>query len=100
MNAIADALPDAPTIDDLKDGVAQRLGHPVPAGVLRTRFDIFTMSLTTHRQDKTRAHRSPRGWSPGHRGRRDRCRPAAVYEVAANRLASRKSRNEGRLWNS
>ncbi|MFD8257583.1 hypothetical protein ACFV19_01260 [Streptomyces griseoluteus] len=32
MNAIADALPDAPTIDDLKDGVAQRLGHPVPAG--------------------------------------------------------------------
>lgn len=56
VNAITEALPDAPTIDDLQDGGAQRLGHPVPAGVLRTQIDIFSMSLRTHRQDEPLAH--------------------------------------------
>lgn len=61
VNAIADALPHAATIDNLQGAVAQRLGHQVPTGLLRTQVDIFNMSLKARRQGKPLGSRVPEG---------------------------------------
>ncbi|MFG3403648.1 hypothetical protein [Streptomyces sp. NPDC048142] len=50
VNVIAEVLPEAATITDLQDGVTQRLGHPVPTGLLRTQIEIFNMSLMMRRK--------------------------------------------------
>ncbi|MCX4400102.1 hypothetical protein OG887_43050 (plasmid) [Streptomyces sp. NBC_00053] len=50
VNTIAEVMPDAATITDLQEGVTQRLGHPVPTGLLHTQIQIFNMSLMMRRQ--------------------------------------------------
>ncbi|MFE9252859.1 hypothetical protein [Streptomyces sp. NPDC007088] len=50
VNTIAEVMPEAGTIADLQDGITQRLGHPVPTGLLRTQITIYNMSLMMKRK--------------------------------------------------
>jgi hypothetical protein len=61
VNTIAAALPEATTITELQNGVKQRLGHPVPTGLLHTTIEIFNMSLMTRRKGEPFGSKVPEG---------------------------------------
>jgi hypothetical protein len=61
VNTIAEALPEATDITVLQAGVKQRLGHPVPTGLLHTTIEIFNMSLMTRRKGEPFGSKVPEG---------------------------------------
>jgi hypothetical protein len=61
VNTIAEVLPEATDITDLQTGVEQRLGIPVPPGLLHTTIQIFNMSLMTRRKGEPFGSKVPHG---------------------------------------
>ncbi|MGW7094908.1 hypothetical protein [Streptomyces sp. NPDC054874] len=61
VDTIAEVLPDARVIADLQAGVAERLGHPVPTGLLHGTIQVFDISLMGRRKGKPFGSKVPQG---------------------------------------
>lgn len=61
VDTIAEVLPEASSITGLQAAVTQRLGHPVPTGLLHTAIRIFDMSLMTRRSGGEFGSKVPEG---------------------------------------
>ncbi|MFJ5098888.1 hypothetical protein [Streptomyces sp. NPDC088557] len=88
VNTIAEVMPEAATIADLQDGVTQRLGHPVPTGLLHTQITIFNMSLMMKREG-TEPSESTVPEGRGHEGPGNRCFPERRDPTTVHAVADR-----------
>ncbi|MGW6310015.1 hypothetical protein ACWFRQ_03625 [Streptomyces niveus] len=61
VDTIAEVLPEARELADLQAGVAQRLGHPVPTGLLRGTIQVFDISLIERRKGRPFGSKVPPG---------------------------------------